>query len=570
MVFDPDAPSSEPVRVWIVYDPAQRADVMEALNADHAVLHHSFPELDAVAVTLPSVAIDALEEHPGVKLVELDQLRFPLAQTVPYGVDAVQARDVWDRNRDGTVDTGAPTGAGIGVCVIDSGIYTAHQDFQGLHIIGGEPSGWDTDRCGHGTHVSGTLAAANNNVGVVGVTPGAINLYMVKVFGDDCTWVYSSDLAFAANRCAAQPGVRIISMSLGGGRSNTEQRAFDNLYAAGILSVAAAGNDGTTAQSYPASYSSVISVAAVDSNNVVASFSQHNSQVELAAPGVGVLSTVPYLDQSSLSVSGTAYQANHIENAARGSASGTLANGGLCDSVGSWNGRVVLCERGAISFYDKVHNVQLGGGSAAVIYNNAAGNFIGTLGDGFSSTIIGLSLSQADGQFLVANRIGQTGNVSSTFTVPASGYEAWDGTSMATPHVSAVAALVWSAAPGLSNADIRSALDSSAHDLGSNGRDSYYGFGLVQAAAAIGIVGGGGCSSNADCADGDLCNGSETCAGGACQPGTPVSCAPGQTCNPANGTCSGGTCAPRGGTCSSNADCCSNRCRFHRGSGSCR
>jgi subtilisin family serine protease len=81
-------------------------------------------------------------------------------------------------------------------------------------------------------------------------------------------------------------------MSLAGQiSSKTEQAKFDELNAQGILSIAAAGNDGNTAFSYPVSYSSVISVAAIDSSKVVASFSQRNSQV-ISAPGMGVRSTI--------------------------------------------------------------------------------------------------------------------------------------------------------------------------------------------------------------------------------------------------------------------------------------
>ena len=195
-----------------------------------------------------------------------DAPRYLMAQSVPWGIDRVQARDIWDADRDGTVDAGAPTGAGVQVCIIDSGLYTAHEDIVGENVIGGYPSGWDTDLCGHGTHVAGTIAAANNNTGVVGVSPGEVSLYIFKVFGDDCAWAYSSDLIDAANRCAAA-GVDIISMSLGGGRSTPEETAFNNLYSQGILSIAAAGNDGDTSMSYPASYDSVVSVAATDVNN---------------------------------------------------------------------------------------------------------------------------------------------------------------------------------------------------------------------------------------------------------------------------------------------------------------
>ena len=352
-------------------------------------------------------------------------------------------------------------------------------------MLGGYPTGWDSDLFGHGTHVAGTIAAMNNSLGVVGVTPGTVSLYFIKVFGDDGAWSYSSTLMDAANRCAAA-GADIISMSLGGTRSNRQERiTFDNLYAAGILSVAAASNEGTTAYSYPASYDSVVSVAAIDESMQWADFSNFNDQVELAAPGVAVLSTLPYIDTSKVTVDGLDYIANHIEYSARGSASGALVAGGLCDTVGAWTGKVVLCERGTIDFYTKVINVQSGGGTAALIYNNAPGNFLGTLGEGNTSTIIGLSLSQEDGQWLVANKPGATAYGSSNVLIPASGYEAWDGTSMATPHVSAVAALVWSALPSATNVEIRNALTATAEDLGDLGRDIHYGYGLVQAADAI-------------------------------------------------------------------------------------
>lgn len=139
----------------------------------------------------------------------------------------------------------------------------------------------------------------DNDEGVIGTTPG-VSLHIVRVFGDTGRWAYSSTLADAANRCVAA-GSNIISMSLGGGGpSTTEENA---LSVDGVLSIAAAGNDGNTACSYPASYPSVVSVAAVDATGKRASFSQVNSQVELAAPGVGVLSTVS--GQSYAEYSGT-------------------------------------------------------------------------------------------------------------------------------------------------------------------------------------------------------------------------------------------------------------------------
>lgn len=506
---------NEKVRVMVQFNKGHKTDAENVLKGAGAEFHYTFDDLDTFAVTVPAQAINGLEHNPHIALIEEDVTRAPIGitpssqatqamsllsasggQVVPFGVDMVQARDVWDADRNGVVDGGAPTGSNRTICIIDSGFYTGHEDLQGVNVSGYNGNlPWNQDGSGHGTHVAGTITAVNNALGVLGVTPGTVKIYEVRVFGDDGAWAYSSTLIDAANRCASA-GANIISMSLGGSRSSrTEKTGFANLYSQGILSIAAAGNDGTTAYSYPASYDSVVSVAAIDVNKAVADFSQKNNQVELAAPGVGVLSTVPYLDVNTLTAGNTTYSAGHVEFSARGSASGQLVNGGLCDSVGSWSGKVVLCERGVIAFYDKVINVQNGGGVAAVLYNNVPGGFSGTLGDGNSSTIIGISLSQEDGQALVANSLGTSATVNSSLTQPASGYEYYDGTSMATPHVSAVAALVWSAKPTATNDEIRQVLQQTAQDLGTAGRDNSYGFGLVQAKAAIDQLTGGGTST---------------------------------------------------------------------------
>ncbi len=472
------------MRVWVEFSPGQSARVEKSLNALGAAFHYRFEELNSFVVTVPEQALNGLRNNPNVVSIEEDAIRYPAAQDVPYGIDMVQARDVWDANRDNVVDTGAPTGAGIKVCIIDSGLWTGHEDLAGLTVTG-DATGWNNDTCGHGSHVAGTIAASFNDFGVVGVNPGGVSLHIVKVFdGPECGWSYSSTLANAANICQAA-GADIISMSLGGTQKNKqEERAFDSLYSAGVLSIAAAGNDGTTAYNYPASYSSVVSVAAIDSNSNWADFSQFNNQVELAAPGVSVLSTVPFLNKASVTVDGTAYNGHPVEFAALGTASGLLASGGLCNATGAWAGKVVLCQRGDISFYDKVMNVQNSGGTAAVIYNNEPGDLLATLGEGFTSTIPAIGITQQDGESLIV-KIGQPAVVESSFTPYVSAYEAWDGTSMATPHVSGVAALVWSANPNWTNVQIRNALTASAMDLGTAGRDVYYGFGLVQAKAAL-------------------------------------------------------------------------------------
>ena len=499
----------ESVRVWVAYQSGHKADLAQELNRAQASFHYDFPELEAYVVTLPVAALKGIQRNPFVLAVEEDAPRYPIepikttpdetltdtvdvnGQTIPWGIDAVQARDVWDLDRDANIDPGSPTGAGMNVCIIDSGYYQAHEDLKNAYGgISQVDNDYSRDGYGHGTHVGGTISAENNLLGVVGVSPGAVNLFIVKIFADDGSWVvHASDLTAAIYTCRDN-GANVISMSLGGTMPNNKERnAFASLYAAGILHVASAGNEQLEtpfALSYPASYDSVISVAAVDSAMQIADFSLQNDAVELAAPGVGVLSTLSYIEVASVTVAGASYRANHIEFSTYGTASGDLVAGGRClGTDGSWNGKVVLCERGDISFYDKVMNVQTSGGTAAVIYNNEPGNFLGTLGEGNTSTIIGLSLSQVDGQFLVANKLNLPTTVTCSLTKPASGYEAWDGTSMAAPHVSGVAALIWSAFPDLTNQEIRAVLAATALDLGDLGRDIKFGYGLVQAKDAL-------------------------------------------------------------------------------------
>jgi serine protease len=480
------AAQPDPNRVMVKFKPGAAAQAEAAVRGAGGRVHLKLDRQNVIAVTVPATALQGLRNNPNIEYVEADAPRYPLGQVTPYGINTVQAPDTWAVGADGS---------GIKVCVIDSGINANHEDFAGVSMTGYASSGqsWNTDSCGHGTHVAGTIAAVDNSAGVVGVSPGKVSLHIVKVFdGETCGWSYSSTLVDAANRCA-DAGAKVINMSLGGSTaSRTEDSAFANLDSQGILSIAAAGNDGNNRMSYPASYDSVMSVAATDSSNTVATFSQYNSQVEIAAPGVGVLSTYPFRD-ASLAVGTTSYIVSAIAGSMQGTASGAMVDGGRCTSAGSWAGKVVLCERGDISFADKVNAVTAGGGVAAVIYNNVSGGFSGTLGDGVTSTIPAMSLSQEDGQALVGGSLGQTADASTIAESNTSGYAYLDGTSMATPHTAGAAAIIWSASPAASNQDVRNAMNSTALDLGAAGRDNYYGHGLVQTFAAVeALLGGGG------------------------------------------------------------------------------
>ena len=345
-----------------------------------------------------------------------------------------------------------------------------------------------TDGCGHGTHVAGTIAATGSNgLGVVGVNPDTdLNLHIVKVFGNDCGWAYSSSLIRAVEQCESVGGRVVVNMSLGGStKSRSEDRAMRDASARGTLLIAAAGNDGTTRNSYPASYGSVISVAAIDASKNLASFSQRNSQVELSAPGVAVLSTVPWRADSSLTVNGTTINGLPVEYAGTTSGvTGTLVDGGLCDSIISGaSDNVVLCERGAVSFLDKVNNAEASGAKGVVIYNNEVGSLSATLGSAVN-TIAAIGITQAEGLALLSGSIGLSATLKNFTDTTNGGYEAWDGTSMATPHVAGVAALVWNHFPQASNDMVRDAMAATAEDLGAAGRDSNFGYGLVRAKAA--------------------------------------------------------------------------------------
>lgn len=482
-------PAEASQRVIVAYKPGTAAAVKSHVGNARGRIEHEIHGANAMAVSLPASALNALARNPNVEYVEADELRYPLAldsastgtpyalgQRVPYGVTLVQADQL--------------SGANAGnrkICIIDSGYDRTHEDLdKDADVTGEYDSGtgwWYTDENHHGTHVAGTISALNQaGTGVVGViSSGNIKLHIVKVF-NAAGWAYSSTLATAANKCKAA-GANVISMSLGGARANkTEQRAFDSLYAGGILNVAAAGNDGTTAISYPAGYASVVSVAALDQNKAWASFSQYNSKVELAAPGVGVLSTVPMGSGSSsaLSVGATVYAPGGMEGSPRLSVSAPLADFGLGGAAmpGTMSGKVCLIQRGTYDFATKVSNCQSSGGVGAVVYNNAAGGYGGTLGTTVTS-IPSVTASDVEGATM-KNQLGQTAALS----VTPSNYAYYDGTSMATPHVSAVAALVWSLNLNCTAAQLRASLDKSALDLGTAGRDTRYGYGLVQAKAA--------------------------------------------------------------------------------------
>lgn len=453
-----------------------------------------YPNMHMISAEITAQDALSLAVDANVEYVEEDLPRRFMAQSSPYGIGMVQADQVDD-------SVASANAGGKKICVIDSGLDLPHEDMgaQGGTITGTNDGGtgnWFDHGGPHGTHVAGTIAALNNGFGVRGVIGSDASLHIVKVF-NEAGWGYSSSLASAINTCASN-GADVINMSLGGtGSSTSESNAIQAAYDAGVLLIAAAGNDGvatstTDVESYPASYDSVMSVAAIDSNKDLADFSQKNSQVEISGPGVDVYSTYPEGLGSvvEVSVSGTGYSANAMEN--QGNVTSNLYNFATGEAIDSGaSGSICLIARGNISFHDKVKACQDSGGVGAIIYNNAAGSFGGTLGTSNATSIPSVTVSDTAGAAML-NNIG----ASASINIGAGNYGKMSGTSMASPHVAGVAALVWSHHPSCSNVQIRNALNASAQDLGASGRDVKFGYGLAQTKDAIDYITANGCDGS--------------------------------------------------------------------------
>jgi subtilisin family serine protease len=508
-------------RYLVEFVPGKAAHGKAALRAANAVVKLDLAAHNAVAAEIPATKLSAIMSHPSVRSVEIDERRYPISmvrslpsgadkgvaadgssapEVVPYGVTMVQAEGFRGN-----------TAGDMKVCVIDSGYDIDHEDKPGAPIVDGtddlDGSGpWTEDGSGHGTHVSGTINALDNEIGVIGVFP-SVPMHVVRVFGDDGLWAYSSQLIDAVDDCVAH-GAKVINMSLGGELPTVlENKVFLKALKGGVLSIAAAGNGGdgrvcdifadpsrperqSCRMHYPASYGSVVSVAAVDAEKKLANFSQINTKVEIAAPGVSVLSTVPtgsMMDvtlQSGLGTTPVVPMDNFPIPAAP--VSGNLVDcglGGTATECGDATGKICLIERGVHTFATKAVSCETAGGVGAVIFQREGetGPVLGTLGE----THVDIPVVGADrtaGLALRADYLGTPATLS--FVLSGYDYDYFSGTSMAIPHVAGVAALIWSRHPECGPTDIRNAMNATAIDLGPAGLDRYFGNGLVQARAA--------------------------------------------------------------------------------------
>lgn len=304
----PPTPPATAEKLWATRPSSTNELVLTyRVNNKPVVVRASVGSLAGVSsvLTAAGASVLSVEWNDKVRMLSEDEHYSRL-----WGLVSTQAESVWP-----TAD-----GTGVTVAVVDTGV-AAHPDLQGRVLEGksflnGSTSNGALDDNGHGTHVAGTIAAAaNNGTGVAGVAPGSRILPLKAL---DSTGAGSLADVASAIVYAADNGAKVINLSLGASVSSaTMQNATQYAASKGALVVAAAGNGGVTAlPSYPAAdpTDQVIAVAAHDETNQPATFSQDGSYIDVAAPGVRILST--YLASNYAYMNGTSMAAPHVAGVA--------------------------------------------------------------------------------------------------------------------------------------------------------------------------------------------------------------------------------------------------------------
>jgi subtilisin family serine protease len=437
------------------------------------------------------------------------------ASGTPWGIRAVHAGEAWAQS----------SGQNARVMVLDTGVDAEHPaiapNFEKGKNFTENASGQVVptdfaDEEGHGTHTSGTVAGAYNAAtGFSGVAPKA-HLLMGKVCGTDGC---SSIAIVEGINWGIEEKVDVISMSLGGPIGSTPERtAVQNAEKAGVLVVAASGNGAddpsyspnkndpkcgnsffgnTCGVSFPAAFPTVLAVGAVNEQLVKTSFSQWGPELDISAPGAAVLSSVPRgsgrESKVQVTVNGTATDVKSsafsgtelIPNAVMNSLVSVPGVGKPEDFAQvDVKGKFALVKRGEIKFADKVQNAITAGATGVVIYNHSPGLISGSLSE--DGTVIPypvVMVEQTTGEMLAAE-LAKGSAVSASVALTPTDYASFDGTSMATPHVAGVAALVRSANKSLTPAQVRALLASTAQALSPNDTNQY-GAGMIQADAAV-------------------------------------------------------------------------------------
>ncbi len=306
-------------------------------HSDATVIHTYSSAISGFSGAFSDEVAGDLDDHPFVVSVEPDQPVSLTDQAYPTGITRVGA----DENATAAID-GIDNEADIDVAVIDTGIDSDHAD---LNVVGGFASylsrvgswtlcgdntdSWE-DGHGHGTHVSGTIAARDNDVGVVGVVPGA-RMWAVRVLSASGSGCMSDVIAGVDWVTANADTIEVANISIGGGNSSSLCSAIANSVAAGVFYAVAAGNSGIDASgSSPANCPDATTVSAIvdtdglpgrlgsshafGADDSFASFTNYGPAVDVAAPGVSIRST--YMTGGYAYMSGTSMASPHVAGAA--------------------------------------------------------------------------------------------------------------------------------------------------------------------------------------------------------------------------------------------------------------
>ncbi|BCW96438.1 MAG: S8 family peptidase [Fimbriimonadales bacterium] len=362
--------------------PLAAMEMVGTITAHNPPIHSFVVKLDPT-LTMQDAG-EFLRALPGVRYVEPNYLAFAFANpndpsySQQYGLARIQANLAWDLWQPQRT---------VYIAIIDTGIDSNHPDLANKmrRHSNGAVYGYNTlsnttnalDDNGHGTHCAGIAAAEiNNGIGVAGVAawnPAVANsnayvqLMPVKTLNSSGSG--SLDAVARGITWAADNGAHILSLSLGAGSGAQQlQDAVNYAWTRGCLVVVAAGNGGSSSPQYPAYYTNSIAVAATDSSDTLASFSQYGSWVDIAAPGVSILSTYPSNQYRSLS--GTSMACPHVAGAAAvlWSHNPNLTNAELrsaletnVDPYQPYNGRTIASGAGRLNVYRALQAVGGGG-----------------------------------------------------------------------------------------------------------------------------------------------------------------------------------------------------------------
>ena len=328
-----------------VDEPGAVANEMASKHGFSVILVYKYA-LKGFNAIIPEAKLDQVKSDPRVSYVEEDQKVFAFnkpphdhptgddsepppesSQALPTGVNRIDADLSATANIDGVDDR-----VNVDIAIIDTGIDTKHPDLNVVNHVRCAGTGPNKDQNGHGTHVAGTAAALDNDIGVVGVAPGA-KLWGVKVLNAAGSGSLGCVIAGIDYVTSHADEIEVANMSLGfEGSSDALDTAITNSVAAGVVYVVAAGNSAKDAATFsPANHQDVITVSAIadfngqpgglapstcrnDVDDTFADFSNFGSLIELAAPGVCILST--WLGGEYNTISGTSMASPHVAGAA--------------------------------------------------------------------------------------------------------------------------------------------------------------------------------------------------------------------------------------------------------------